>query len=361
MAAANISFMQLGLDEHIFSSPIQISASASGRSNSTRKYNLSLSFVHLLGGISQAGRKYIPQRLTTLAVSSNGRTTIITTTNRTTTMTEIIRNRTIRPSTRLEKSKSCKIDTKTVSCGDILVVNIDHETKSFRKSYKFNGSDVAHKDSISFRVNDYGTTINISWSGATPIGTTSKVTTPSTASKPLTKKVVDKAPVSKSISTHTKTSFDPISNADTTILILGTIPGDKSLELGEYYGHSRNRFWKIISAITNNDLPLTYTDKKALLFKTKIGIWDVAHKANRKGSLDSSIEDEEPNDLDNFIAKHKNLKVIGFNGTKSQALFDKYFARKSDFKYISLPSTSPANTGIDFGSICKLWRQILTK
>lgn len=276
-------------------------------------------------------------------------------------MTEIIRNRTIRPSTRLEKSKSYKIDTKTVSRGDILVVNIDHETKSFRKSYKFNGSDVAHKDSISFRVNDYGTTIDISWSGATPIGTTSKATTPSPAPKPLTKKVVDKAPVSKSNSTHTKTSFDPISNADTTILILGTMPGDKSLELGEYYGHSRNRFWKIISTITDNNLPLTYTDKKALLLKTKIGIWDVVHKANRKGSLDSAIEDEEPNDLDNFIAKHKNLKVIGFNGTKSQALFDKYFDRKSDLKYISLPSTSPANTGIDFDSICKLWRQILTK
>lgn len=276
-------------------------------------------------------------------------------------MTEIIRNRTIRPSTRLEKSKSYKIDTKTVSRGDILVVNIDHETKSFLRSYKFDGSDVEHKESISFRVNDYGTTIDISWSGATPIETTSKATTPLPTPKPLTKKVVDKAPVSKSISTHTKTSFDPISNAETTILILGTMPGDKSLELGEYYGHSRNRFWKIISKITDNDLPLTYTDKKTLLLKTKIGIWDVAHKANRKGSLDSAIEDEEPNDIEGFIAKHKNLKIIGFNGTKSEALYDKYFDRKIGIKYISLPSTSPANTGIDFDNICIQWRQILTK
>jgi len=165
----------------------------------------------------------------------------------------------------------------------------------------------------------------------------------------------------KSTPTHIKTSFDPISNADTTILILGTMPGDKSLELGEYYGHSRNRFWKIISTITNNDLPLTYADKKSLLLKTKIGIWDVAHKVNRKGSLDSAIEDEEPNDLHNFIQKHKNLKVIGFNGTKSEALYDKYFDRKAGIKYISLPSTSPANTGIDFDNICKQWRQILTK
>lgn len=179
---------------------------------------------------------------------------------------------------------------------------------------------------------------------------------PVTTSQP---KTVEK--IVKAISTNTKTSFDPISNSDTTILILGTMPGDKSLELGEYYGHPRNKFWKIISTITENNLPLTYTDKKELLLKTKIGIWDVAHKANRKGSLDSAIEDEEPNDLDNFIARHKNLKVIGFNGTKSQALFDKYFDRQSGLKYISLPSTSPANTGIDFDNICKQWRQILNK
>lgn len=274
-------------------------------------------------------------------------------------MTEIIRNRTIRPSTRLEKSKSYKIDTKTVSRSEILVVNIDHETKSFRKTYKFNGADVAHKDSISFRVNDYGTSIDISWIGAIPIETT-EPNIKTVAQKPLDTKRADKG-VTKSTSTNTKTSFDPISNSDTSILILGTMPGDKSLELGEYYGHSRNRFWKIISTITNNNLPLTYSDKKQLLLKTKIGIWDVAHKANRKGSLDSAIKNEEPNDLDNFIENHKNLKVIGFNGTKSETLFGKYFDRKNEIKYISLPSTSPANTGIDFDKICKVWRLILNK
>ncbi len=172
--------------------------------------------------------------------------------------------------------------------------------------------------------------------------------------------IKEKKPILTTDSTHLKTSFDPISNLDTIVLILGTMPGDKSLELGEYYGHSRNRFWKIISKITGNPLPLTYEDKKKLLIKSKIGVWDVAHKANRKGSLDSAIENEQPNDLEGFISRHKNLKVIGFNGIKSKELFEKYFDKKSDLKYISLPSTSPANTGIDFDNICKLWRQILT-
>ena len=160
---------------------------------------------------------------------------------------------------------------------------------------------------------------------------------------------------------NTKFSFDPIENIETTVLILGTMPGDKSLELGEYYGHSRNRFWKIISTITNNELPVNYQDKKQLLLKTKIGIWDVAHRVNRKGSLDIDIKDDEPNDLYSFVEKHKNLKVIGFNGQKAEALFKKYFDKKNGIKYILLPSTSPANASINFDNICKSWQQIFTK
>lgn len=160
---------------------------------------------------------------------------------------------------------------------------------------------------------------------------------------------------------NSKTSFAPISDSEATVLILGTLPGDKSLELKEYYGHPRNRFWKIISEITRNELPHTYSDKQELLLKSKIGIWDVAHKANRIGSLDNAIEDEVPNDIDNFIEMHKNLRVVGFNGVKAEALFNKYFDRKKEIKYLSLPSTSPANTGISFDNICKIWRQILTQ
>ncbi|MDR0832669.1 MAG: DNA-deoxyinosine glycosylase [Candidatus Symbiothrix sp.] len=162
-------------------------------------------------------------------------------------------------------------------------------------------------------------------------------------------------------SADTKTSFDPVSNSDTTVLILGSLPGDKSLELSEYYGHPSNRFWKIISRITENELPLTYAEKKQLLLKTNIGVWDIAHQANRKGSLDSAIHDEEPNDLDSFIAKHKNLKVVGFNGKKAEALYNKYFDRKPGINYISLPSTSPANAGINFENICEVWRHLLNK
>lgn len=152
--------------------------------------------------------------------------------------------------------------------------------------------------------------------------------------------------------------FDSISNADTAILILGSMPGDTSINLQQYYGHPMNRFWKIISTITNNKLPITYKGKIDLLLKIKVGVWDVAHKADRIGSLDSAIKNEAPNYLEGFIVKHKNLKVIGFNGKKSESMFNKYFDRRDDIRYISLPSSSPANTTISFDDICKLWEQL---
>lgn len=88
-------------------------------------------------------------------------------------MAEIVKNRTIRPSTRLETSGSYKINTEKVSKGDVLVVNIDHESDSFRRTCIFNGSDVADKNSIHFKVIGSGTKIDISWSGAKPIETRS--------------------------------------------------------------------------------------------------------------------------------------------------------------------------------------------
>lgn len=156
------------------------------------------------------------------------------------------------------------------------------------------------------------------------------------------------------------TSFKPVSTPETSILVLGTMPGDMSLATKEYYAHPRNKFWKIIAEITNNDLPETYADKIALLNKNRIGLWDVAHRATRKGSLDRSIEQVVPNDLDGFENRHNNLEVIGFNGQKAEKLYEQFFRRKEGIRYISLPSTSPANTGLEFAEICEKWRQILS-
>jgi len=153
-------------------------------------------------------------------------------------------------------------------------------------------------------------------------------------------------------------SFSPIIYSDTKILIFGSLPGKKSLELQQYYGHARNRIWKILSHLTGSDIPVTYQQKKELLYKNKIGLWDVAHSAHREGSLDSNIKDETPNDIEGLINNYGSIKVIGFNGKKSEKMFYKYFNEKPEIKYVPLPSTSPANMVISFEDICARWSQL---
>lgn len=271
-------------------------------------------------------------------------------------MAEIFRYRTIRPSSRLETSNSYKVKTEGISENDILIVTVDHETRSFIQEYRFLGKDLLGKRSINFRVIE-GKQLQIRWSGINPSSFKSPDISKIHSVQP--KKLLERK-TKKGVSySNFKFSLDPIENSSIKILILGTMPGDNSLKLGEYYAHPGNRFWKIISTITNNELPLSYPTKKKLLLNNKIGLWDVLHKASRTGSLDSSIKFGLPNNLMVFIKKHRNLKIIGFNGKESERLYDKYFKRHKRIKYILLPSTSPANTSIRWELIVQAWGQII--
>lgn len=156
-----------------------------------------------------------------------------------------------------------------------------------------------------------------------------------------------------------KKSLPAISQPDTEVLILGTLPGDRSLEKNEYFAHTGNRFWKIIAAITKNPVPESYSEKLELLKKNKIGLWNVLHKATRKGSLDMAIKNEVLNDIPGFVKNHQKLKVIGFDGEKAAALYDKNFSREKDITYITLPGCSAANARFDLEKLCNIWRKIL--
>lgn len=158
--------------------------------------------------------------------------------------------------------------------------------------------------------------------------------------------------------THLKHSFPPISNEETEILILGTMPGDESLRKKEYYGHPSNRFWRVIAAIYGEETPILYGDKIALLLRNKIGIWDVIQQANRKGSLDTAIENEQPNDIATFLSHHKNLRLVAFNGKNAAHIFHKYFQKKEGINYIVLPSTSPANAKSSLVDLQQTWLQM---
>ena len=141
-------------------------------------------------------------------------------------------------------------------------------------------------------------------------------------------------------------------------MILGSLPGIKSLELGQYYGHPRNRIWKIISHIKQCEIPNSYEEKKKFLFYNKIGLWDVAHSAHRQGSLDSNIKRERPNDIEGLLESYQSVKVIGFNGKKAEKMFYKFFKEKIHLRYVPLPSTSPANMAFKFEDLCSRWSNL---
>lgn len=155
-------------------------------------------------------------------------------------------------------------------------------------------------------------------------------------------------------------SFAPISSPDSKLLILGTMPGTKSLELNQYYGHSQNNFWKFLFMIFKEDFSADYETKKALLLKNKIALWDVLQYCDRVGSLDSAIKNEIANDFENFLIQHPNIETIFFNGQKAAAFFKKYVHLQKNYTLITLPSTSPANAGKTFQSKLDEWKIIGT-
>ncbi|NHZ84822.1 MAG: DNA-deoxyinosine glycosylase [Planctomycetia bacterium] len=153
-------------------------------------------------------------------------------------------------------------------------------------------------------------------------------------------------------------SFPPIIGINPKVLILGTLPSKKSLELKQYYGHPRNVFWKILFSLFSREFLSNYDNKKSLAIDNKVAIWDVCYTAVRKGSLDSAIKEENPNKIDELIAIESSITTIAFNGQKAAKLYDKYFPKFDNINYITLLSTSPANAKYSFKEKLTDWSQI---
>lgn len=155
-------------------------------------------------------------------------------------------------------------------------------------------------------------------------------------------------------------SFAPISSQNAKILILGTMPGTKSLELNQYYGHNQNNFWKFMFTILGEEFSTEYETRKNLLIKNNIALWDVLQFCDRIGSLDSAIKNEIANDFEAFLASHPQIDSILFNGQKAAAFFKKYVHLKKEYKTFTLPSTSPANASKAFQDKLTEWKVIQT-
>ena len=105
--------------------------------------------------------------------------------------------------------------------------------------------------------------------------------------------------------------FNPIYDKDSKVLVLGSIPSPKSRELGFYYGHPQNRFWKVLSKVYDEPIPNTIEEKKTFVLKHHIALWDVVHSCEIVGASDSSIRNVVSNDIENLLLK-TNIKYIIF-------------------------------------------------
>lgn len=144
------------------------------------------------------------------------------------------------------------------------------------------------------------------------------------------------------------TGLPPVIEGPSRVIVLGSMPSAMSLELGRYYGNPRNQFWTIVFSLFGKEPDPDYEDRIAFLKERKIALWDVIESCERKGSLDTSIQHERTNDLNGLFRCHPDIGLVVFNGIKAERSFwtnaslDSSIERR--LKFITLPSTSPANT-----------------
>jgi TDG/mug DNA glycosylase family protein len=157
--------------------------------------------------------------------------------------------------------------------------------------------------------------------------------------------------------------FPPIARRDADTLVLGSLPGRRSLEMQQYYAHPHNAFWKLISAIFDVDGDLPYAGRVRILTSNRIALWDVLAAAERPGSLDSSIVQKSvlANDFVGFFRAHPRIRRVFFNGRKAEEMYRRLVKPGPEFAHIQyqcLPSTSPAHAGMTFAKKLGKWRSI---
>ena len=142
-----------------------------------------------------------------------------------------------------------------------------------------------------------------------------------------------------------KRSMAPVGSDNAVLLILGSLPGEASLAAQRYYAHPQNQFWRLLGEAIGEPLPaLDYDAQLARLGDCGIAVWDVVAEARRSGSLDSAIRDARPNALAQFVATHRRLRAVAFNGQAAAKIGRAALAGIDRPILIDLPSSSPAHT-----------------
>ena len=160
----------------------------------------------------------------------------------------------------------------------------------------------------------------------------------------------------------THESIKPFINDDSEVLILGSFPSVKTREVGFYYAHPQNRFYKVLANIFKSPLPTSIEDKKELLKKHHIALFDVIYSCDISNSEDSSIKNVTPIDIKELLLKYPNIKTIVLNGNKAKELFNRYLLKDIDTKNIDIyfaPSTSPANAKMSLEQLVDIYSKYI--
>jgi len=153
-------------------------------------------------------------------------------------------------------------------------------------------------------------------------------------------------------------SFPPVAGDDARALILGSIPGEESLKKGQYYGHERNGFWRIVYALFGRRYEEDYEARKRFLIERGIALWDVIESCEREKSLDSNIKNARVNDFAGFFKEHPAIRHVFFNGGAAYALFKKNVGFGFEgIEYTRLKSTSPAHA-VKFEDKLSDWEKV---
>jgi TDG/mug DNA glycosylase family protein len=153
--------------------------------------------------------------------------------------------------------------------------------------------------------------------------------------------------------------FAPVAAENASVLILGSMPGAASLEASRYYAYPHNVFWKIMGELYGAGPELEYRQRLSVLVENRIALWDVIAACHRPGSLDSNISSSglQANDFAGFLAVHKAIERIYFNGQKAAQLFTRYVKPTlgRHYRLRTLPSTSPANASKSYADKLAAW------
>ena len=156
---------------------------------------------------------------------------------------------------------------------------------------------------------------------------------------------------------HIVHPLPPLYDGNSKILILGSFPSVKTREMGFFYGHPQNRYWKVLSGILEDDFPETVEERRNFLLRHHIAAWDVIYECDIVGSSDASIRNVTPTDL-RPILDAAPIRQIYVNGKTAEKMYKKYTEPVTDRPCVCLPSTSPANAVWSLQRLAAAWDSI---